>query len=268
MVVFDTLQELSVGEENCYQLSHLSLDFRHLLWFLLHPAAALFEQEDPCNSCSFLSHRLCPTHLCLPWVNSARGNGEETWVFLLHFPAGNLHWYWKPSQAQRLPSRSCLMAPVTGGWEETCGQGWHLWQLGLCDLGCINLGYQAEQFFIPTTFPLRLSLVCLNVNCAVVIHTYCMCYMEVENIKLGCFDLLNTLLFNLKQHSAISSNFFLPKCGKSASTSTFIWLSKCHCGSPRDGWQTQWLLQPVALSSTKWVLKLSCYLRAWHCSWR
>lgn len=91
----------------CYRLSHLGLDLRHLLRLRLHPAAAPFEQEGPYNSCSFLSHRLSPTHLCLPQVKSAKGNGEETKVFLLHFPAGNLHCYCKPSQAHRAASGSC-----------------------------------------------------------------------------------------------------------------------------------------------------------------
>lgn len=213
MVGFDTLQELSVGEENCYQLSHVSLDFRHLLGFLLHPAGALFEQKDPCNSRSFLSHRLSPTRLCLPWVNSARENGEGTRVFLLHFPAGNLHCCWKPSQAQRPPLRSCTKA-----WWPLSLEG----EVRLVAKAGISGSWVCVTWVIKlnsSAFP-RLSHwdwqlgVYECESCAVVIHTYCICYMEVENIKLGCFDLLNTLLLNLKQHSAISSDFFLPKMWK------------------------------------------------------
>lgn len=109
----------------CYWLSHLGVDCRHLFGFLLHPAAALFE-HDPYKSWSFLSHRLSPTQLCLPWVNSARGNGDETRVFLLHFPAGNLNCYCKPSQAHRPLSRSCREAwwPQS---HEVSSEGWHPW---------------------------------------------------------------------------------------------------------------------------------------------
>lgn len=58
--------------------------------------------------------------------------------------------------------------------------------------------------------------------------------MEVENTKLGSFDLLNTFLLNLSQHTAIPSNFLLPTHGKSALANAFIWLNKSLLGSPGD----------------------------------
>lgn len=236
----------SVGGEDCLlPVVPFRCGFRHLLGFLLHPAAALFELEDPYNSWSFRSHRLSPTHLCLPGVNPVRGNGEETRVLLQAMPG---------TQSSLKILQRGLMATVPWsrirGRDETCGRGWHLWHW-VCVTGLHSLGYQlnSSAFPRPSHWGWQLDVHGCE-NCAVVIHTYCMCYMQVENMKLGCFDLLNTSLLNLKQHSVILSKFFLPKCGNSASTGTLIWLDK-HClGSPRDGWWNQRLLQPVALSST------------------
>lgn len=140
MFGFDSLQELSVEEGNvCCWLSHLGVDFRHLLGFLLHPAAALFEQEDPCSSCSFLSHRLSHTPLSATselcqgeWGRNQSFSSFCSWRCLLLLQA----------QTHRAPSRCCREAWWPQSWglirgrDETCGQGWHLWQLAVCYLGC------------------------------------------------------------------------------------------------------------------------------------
>lgn len=132
-----------------------------------------------------------PTHLCLPPVSSARGSGEETRVFLLHFPAGDLSCFCKPRHtelpqdaAERLNGHShevssegemrlVAKAGISGSW--------------VCVTWAAHPGLSAEHFCFPTTPWGWQRAVYECQSCAAVIHTYCICYMQVENIKLGCF---------------------------------------------------------------------------------
>lgn len=214
--VFDSLQELSVREENCllrvvpfkprcYAFGWTSpMSFHCSFW----PWASISLTPLPdVQSC-----RLSLMHVCLPTAGGLGEDGEEARVFLLPFPPGSLHHYRQPSQAPPTSLRS-TRSRLDGRWKErshwwvfsfSCGQGWRLWQFSLRNLDCTQPHIKLNSSAFPQLSHWDGQLgACGCVNCAVVIHTYRMCRMEVENIKRGCFDLLNTFLLNLNQHPAI-----------------------------------------------------------------
>lgn len=168
----------------------------------------------------------------------------------------------KPSQAHRAP---CLVATVSWGLirgtDEPCGQGCPGW---VCETWADSLGGELGTSACPGV-PLTLTAWCAWMweLCSSHSHLLRVLHASGEH-KLACFDLLNTLLLNLKQRSGVPSKFFLPKCGKSASAGTLYrqilpWVCQ--------GWGTE-APSACGFGQHKVVLELCSYLRAWHCSWR